>query len=313
MNNEYTVVRMSQERIPDLCRLFLNARNIQYSAAYLRSKLDTGYTGASYVAHLAYSDSHEAVSFFCLYPCILNIDGKMILAAQSADIVTHPLHQRKGLFTILGRETERLASELGIQVVFAFPNENSYPGFVRSLNWNDLGKMQQFIVSGNQHAINKLWRKILMRSRLWSFRISKKLSDLNATAEETEQFFGELRNQAGIRTAEFRKYKAFQNHHVIKWNGCLFWVKLDYTSLFIGDIFGPKEALQNLTVHKISKLAYHLNVSNIIFECTVNHSVRNVFSSANTHREGVFVVGKYLDHPEKKLELRFTGADSDMF
>lgn len=313
MNSEYRIARLREELIPDLIKLFKSARNIDYSQDYLKGKFNTAYTGVTYLAHLAYTDENEPVSFFCLYPCFITSEGKQELAAQSADIVTHPMHQRKGLFTILGNATERLATELGVKILFAFPNENSYAGFVRSLNWQDLGKMKRYTIEGNNSTFSVLLRKAYLHSGLWSRMLNYKLRKLAANADELKESYTQQGNQSGVRSLDFVNYKSFQQHHFIEWKKCVFWVKIEYTHLIIGDVFFLGSNISSPTFKDICKLAEHLNVSSILFDCSGGYKDQDIFNSGQNQRDGVAVVGKYLEHPDKKLMLYFTGADSDMF
>lgn len=313
MNNNYRIERLREELIPDLIKLFKSARNIDYSLDYLKGKFNTSYTGVTYLAHLAYTQDNQPVSFFCLYPCFIIHEGKQELAAQSADIVTHPMHQRKGLFTILGNATERLAIEAGIKIVFAFPNENSYPGFIRSLRWNDLGKMHRYVVEGSNDTLEVLLRKICIRIGLWERLLNHRLRKLVVNANEIEGIYNQQRNLSGIRSVDYTAYKSFQKHHFIKWSGGVFWVKVDYTHLVVGDVFFLTPNFNRPSFDDISKLAKRLNVSSILFDCTAGYIAHHIFNSGQNQQESIAIVGKNLVHPDKKLMLYFTGADSDMF
>ncbi len=313
MSGDYRIERLREELIPDLIKLFKSARNIEYSEDYLKGKFNTAYTGVTYLAHLAYTKENEPVSFFCLYPSYIIYEGKLELAAQSADIVTHPLHQRKGLFTILGNATERLATELGVKIVFAFPNENSYPGFVRSLKWQDLGKMQRFVFEGSTSFFRVLLRKIFLRTGLWKRLLDHKLRKLVVNADEVKEIYSQPRDQSGVRSLDYTIYKSFQRHHFIKWRECVFWVKLDYTHLIVGDVFFLASNIIRPSFEDISKLAERLNVSSILFDCSIGYKAQEIFNSGQNQQDGVAVVGKYLEYPDKKLMLYFSGADSDMF
>ncbi|MDG6225381.1 MAG: GNAT family N-acetyltransferase [Candidatus Thermoplasmatota archaeon] len=78
---------------------------------------------------------YEVVRFKALY------DGKEIDACHSQDTMTHPGYRRQGIFEVLANKTYDKAREEGIGFVFGFPNQNSYPGFVKKLDWFDICKI----------------------------------------------------------------------------------------------------------------------------------------------------------------------------
>ena len=104
-----------------------------------------------------------------------------------------------------------------------------------------------------------------------------------------------------------------KKHHFIKWSGGVFWVKVDYTHLIVGDVFFLTPNFNRPSFDDISKLAKRLNVSSILFDCTAGYIAHHIFNSGQNQQESIAIVGKNLVHPDKKLMLYFTGADSDMF
>jgi GNAT superfamily N-acetyltransferase len=69
-------------------------------------------------------------------PIPLCVSGSMLLGAHTLDLVVHEEFRRQGVFQITARECFEWCLERGMRVVIAFPNQQSYPGFVRSLGWS---------------------------------------------------------------------------------------------------------------------------------------------------------------------------------
>lgn len=69
-------------------------------------------------------------------PIPLCYSGSMVLGAHTLDLVVHEEFRRQGIFQITARECFEWCLERGMRVVIAFPNPQSYPGFVRSLGWS---------------------------------------------------------------------------------------------------------------------------------------------------------------------------------
>jgi hypothetical protein len=47
----------------------------------------------------------------------------------------------QGLFVQLAEATHEMMADLGYELVYAFPNDQSYPGFIHRLGWIDVGKV----------------------------------------------------------------------------------------------------------------------------------------------------------------------------
>ena len=64
-------------------------------------------------------------------------NAKKIRAVQSLDTFTNPSYQRQGIFVELAEKTYQSAKDDGVELVFGFPNQNSYLGFVKKLGFID--------------------------------------------------------------------------------------------------------------------------------------------------------------------------------
>jgi GNAT superfamily N-acetyltransferase len=84
-------------------------------------------------------DGDLCVSIFTLRPTVFAIGGEDVLGAQATDLMTHPEYRGRGLFVALVVEALRLATARGIDIVYAFPNSQSYPGFNRKLSFDHVG------------------------------------------------------------------------------------------------------------------------------------------------------------------------------
>jgi GNAT superfamily N-acetyltransferase len=65
------------------------------------------------------------------------IRGKVVRCAEIGDAFAHPDYRNQGMFTTLGREVVAELAERGIDFVYARPNANSYPGFVRKFGFEN--------------------------------------------------------------------------------------------------------------------------------------------------------------------------------
>jgi hypothetical protein len=111
------------------------------------------------------ADEKKLGGQYAVIPTDLIIGGTRVPAAQSVDTMTHPNYARQGMFTELARRTYATCAERGVQVVFGFPNDNSYPGFVKSLSFRNIGNVR-FLVrpSRYERLLSMRMPKILSRT-----------------------------------------------------------------------------------------------------------------------------------------------------
>jgi len=81
---------------------------------------------------------------YTLCPTELNIGGRVVKGAQSLDTMTHPEFRGQGLFVKLANHCYEQAVAEGCSMVYGFPNENSYPGFIRRLNFQHVGEVERW-------------------------------------------------------------------------------------------------------------------------------------------------------------------------
>lgn len=124
---------------------------------------------------IAVNPHEECVGLYTLWPVELSLNGTLVRGAQSMDTMTHKAYQGQGIFVALARTSMELAEKQGIEVLYGFPNESSFPGFVSRLNWDHTGgvpifwkAMRPSAKHGVRHPLSTLqslaWR---IRTRRW--------------------------------------------------------------------------------------------------------------------------------------------------
>jgi len=158
---EYTFQRLDESRLQDLQFLYKTAFNEKVDLKFLKGKYDTAWTGHSYVGYLAYHQTtKEPAAYYGVFPVMGSLNGDTYLIAQSGDTMTHPSHRGKGLFILLAERTYQLARDLKFEFVFGFPNQNSYPGFVKKLNWNHYANVNHYRIKTGALPFDKAGKKL---------------------------------------------------------------------------------------------------------------------------------------------------------
>ncbi len=90
-------------------------------------------------------DGDRAAGFYTAWPVRLRLGKETVLGAQSMDTMTHPDYRGRGLFIKLAQACYDLAASKGYEVFYGFPNQNSYSGFIRRLNWDHTGDITHWL------------------------------------------------------------------------------------------------------------------------------------------------------------------------
>src|SRR5687768_10595824 len=144
---------------------------------FFTKKYATRNWGAEYIGFIAFTRENLPASFYGVIPCVVLIESEEILAAQSADTMTHENHRNRGLFVQLALKTYELAKEEKIKFIFGFPNKNSYPGFVK-LNWQFASeRLKLFTLQASQFPYVKVFFRIRVLRVIYNQLINLLLSD----------------------------------------------------------------------------------------------------------------------------------------
>jgi hypothetical protein len=310
-SSEYRIVRANHDNIKDLSWLFKESRGLDISVKYLQNKYNTAYTKKSYLAHFAYAKDGTPAAFFCFFPGFLRINGDKKLSGQSADIITHKDHQRKGLFGLLGRETEKLALEEGVNYLFAFPNDKSFPGFTRSLNWHHSGDFHQYIFKNKGIPLFKFFRKLRLQFlyKIWTSIIIRNSTKPNDTFLNSQMISND---DSSWKDNDFYQYKHYNSSFNLNWKGLSIWAKID-GALIIGDMDISKNYPAKEIINKLKSLTSLLGLEHFTFSASNGSELDKLFNEDYPFVMGVPIVFKNLQNPEQNLPLKFTGADLDVF
>ncbi len=309
---EYRFKRVDESCYKDLVRLYQNAFKQDTTLAYYQNKFNTDYLGVKHLGFLAYDEKNEPAAFYGVFPYMMEYKGRQYLAAQSGDTMTSPAHGGKGLFTTLAKMTYELAKQEGIQFIFGFPNENSYPGFVRKLNWTHKENITNYETSVLTFPCAAIAKKFTFLSPLH-----------NAYTKLVLQFFkveNNLLNNSAIslehggvhRNADFFHYKSFYNNHLVSIGDSTAWIKVD-GALLVGDIELKETNDAALVIQKLKRLAFWLGCNKIMFPVGKDTAWDILLKGKLQSKEGIYI--GYLDlQSNLPLEnFKFVLADFDTF
>lgn len=86
-------------------------------------------------------DDDKLVGHYALIPMPLWLRGSLIRACFSMTTMTHPDFQGRGIFTRLATDTYDSCKKYGVEIIYGFPNQNSYHGFTIKLGWKGFDRV----------------------------------------------------------------------------------------------------------------------------------------------------------------------------
>jgi hypothetical protein len=309
---EYFITRAGSDNLDDIARLHAIVYGTQPDYDLFRKKYDTAYTGVEFVGFIAYSKDRIPVAYYGVIPCFLTYAGRRLLVAQSADTMTHPQYRYKGMFVELSNMTFDLCRELGINLVFGFPNQNSYHGAVNKLGWQINGNMSFFSIPVKALPLHAAASKFSIAGFIY-----RAYSKLVLTAFKTPQkgiassVIAE--GFAGIeRTEQYLSYKTYHASAVIKLGSARIWLTHSF-HLMVGDMQGIDETNFHDTVRQLKRLAFMLGLRRLHFHVSAGTKLHKLLADAypSIPSYPVLVQDFGIDLPLEKI--RFTYADIDIF
>src|ERR1700748_1364727 len=156
----YYIERLSRENIESLHKLYNEVYSRPQPGGYFVKKYDTSYTGVEHLGYIAFNENNNPIAFYGVLPCFIRNIDTLYLAAQSADTMTHPKYQFKGLFVQLANLTFDLCMEEGISLVFGFPNQNSLHGFLVRLKWSMTETLDYYTIPTGLPSLEGISRRV---------------------------------------------------------------------------------------------------------------------------------------------------------
>ena len=88
---------------------------------------------------VARSNSGELAGQYVVIPIWVRLGTGRVMGSVSLNTLTHPDYRGRGLFTRMAKEVYAICERDKISLTVGFPNKNSYPGFVRKLQFRHIG------------------------------------------------------------------------------------------------------------------------------------------------------------------------------
>ena len=308
-DKEYHAIPFTLDHHEKMNVLFRSAFGTSLTKAAFLKRFDTRALGGDVTGYIAiHKASGSPAAYYGVFPVQLTWKGMVFLAAQSGDTMTHTDHRKKGLFTWLAKKTYDACTEKGIRLVFGLPNKNSFPGFIRKLNWIQVDEVVRYDLKQSLPAppLFKLCARLsLSRSYLsYATYLLKRLA-VDPGADWTNHFPSAMAKV--VRNEAYIKYKQDKDKFFIDVGGIIFWIRLSDV-FWIGEI-SDYEKVTPVIISKLKRIAYRLGYNTISYHCNVglNAPFLSGFKKYNTE-PSCFLD---LDGSHKDFNIALTAADFD--
>jgi len=307
----YTFVPLSNENIEDLTYLYKHVFGNKMTLKMVKTKYDTSYLKTGYFGHLAYYQK-QPVAFHGAIPVLMQHHKKQELAAQYGDAMTLPKHTGNGLFTKLGKLTDKKLKEAGIRFVWGFPNQNSEYGYLNKLDWIHKERMQRYTLKIGLVPLEKIARKFSTINQIYDQYVLKAFKDYETNKTIPGSVFTNEHVVSIARNKGYYNYKSFNNNFTIEIDTVLFWIKIK-NGLMIGDVKTSSEKAFYLAFKKLKKIALKAGIREINIQASPDTTITK-FMNKQLDPLDSWVVGYKNFTSDFPLEqLKFTLGDLDTF
>lgn len=311
----YNFVRINDNNYNFTQALYKESLGLNFKISDIMRKYDTAIFGHKNIGYFAVDNDHQPAAFYGVFPIVLSVDSKDIIVAQSGDTMTAPAHRGKGLFVTLAQKTYQLAEEEGIQLVFGFPNENSYPGFQKKLNWQFYDSMYKFSILNSALPACEFSSKYSnfapMYQKYCSYRLKKYSISLN---EDNIKPFS-VYNSVGFikKDLNFFKYKLLNSDvSLIRINDYSMLIK-SKVHLTVGDVGFFEKDMTAGFLNSLKKLARILGCRTTNIIINKKHWLYEYLVSYIEPTKSL-PIGFYVINKNIPLnEISFSQADYDTF
>jgi len=310
-SEDYKIVRLDRVKFADLARLHRSVYGVTPANDHFLRKYDTHYTGIENIGFLAYDGAGRPVAFYGVIPCFIQCCDHIVLAAQSADTMTHPRHRNKGLFLKLATLTFELCREVGVRIVFGFPNQNSHRGLVK-LGWVTTEVMERFSIPVKTRPLELLSRNFNWTRSTYNSYVTRVLRRYFYSRQGLANSLITADCGGVYRDEKYLRYKTYSTSQVMQLGPCKIWYKIQ-NGFVIGDMEGPTAQAFETTIEQLKQICRKLGIQQISFQVSPRTPLAELLTKRASGIPSFPVMFLDLGSNLDLTKLKFTLADIDIF
>jgi len=107
-------------------------------------QIETGHKQVYGTLGIDESRDIPVIAQYAVTPTFVNFAGERLLGSQSGDTAVDAEYRGHGLFLKTARANYEMLEANEFKLVYGFPNLNSFPGFIRRLNWHRVFRLHEY-------------------------------------------------------------------------------------------------------------------------------------------------------------------------
>ncbi len=253
----------------------------------------------------------RAVAHHTGIPCRFRFGDRLVLGAQSCDIVTAAEFQGKGVFTLLGQKVCELLKESGFEFIFGFANDVTVVAVPKKLGWKQLGVLAGYRIPVRTLPVARACRRLRFPWRAYLALVDRVLEP--ARIDEVVPSSCVDEGHGGVERDEtYYGYRRFSFNRRFRLGGVAAWLKVD-AGLTLGEI-GPATEEQLLAMLRaLRRRCFWLGIDTIWFHSSPGTPVETLFARRfPSFRSWTTFYGDFTSSVDVST-LRLTGGDIDSF
>lgn len=293
--SNYQIEKLTKSNLSFIYELYTKVHGKKRPPFFYENKYNTDYVG---VEAFAYSALYEgnAIGFVGIIPTVMSIAGETIIGAQLVDAMVDSKHRNKGVIVSLLKKLLVDAKNNSTQLIFVFPNQNSFHLTVNKLGFKQLHTMNSYVIK-NDDNIFKKWRRTVLNLKLQS----------NQTSIENNLL--KLGYDGVIYNDDYLNYKKYNQHLIFENTDYTVWIS-DIKRAWLGAINMNDKTNIRTILDFVSK---KYSSKSFTYLVSPNNELDTLFSKITPAKAG-FPVCVYDFTGELDLSrLTFQFADVDVF
>jgi len=310
--NNYKIIKYKNKHLQEVVKLYSKSYGKTKPLKYFKYRLSKSLFGKPIIFLMHYHK--QIVGFYAIQPIKLKINNQNILAGYSYLTMTHPDHGDKRIFTKLAIRTYAEAKKKNYKFIFTFANANSFPGFIKKLDFKELKRI-------NFIKIKKIKYDIISHPQIRENYFPFKLDKLWQNYESKNKFKIRIERNDSYLKWRYLKHPLFHYITVYKPNEYFFIFKKYKKTLHIIDFFGKENDTFYINLLSTAKnLTKKFSCRDITFWISQRHKINRILKKPFIEKlesQSFFLV-KILDKRFTKsiFDIKnwyYTMGDSDVF
>jgi hypothetical protein len=315
--NNFVIKKFNEDRLNDVQYLFKVSFNSKLSIEVIKNKHLNCHGTEKYIGFLAYEESTmEPAGFYAVFPGNLVYKNQVYLVAQSGDTMTNPKFQKKGLFVKLAQITYSYCEKIGIKLITGLPNENSYPGFIKHLNFSELPIFSNLLFVENRLELTRITRRIAILQK-FHFFYSKCLFYILYKKGKPFNNSNNLDSSLAFMDHDTIYFESKKNKHniFVKDMDCSIWLRMHENSIIICDISCSNSIFDlDRLMKKLKIMTYITGFRFLNFGSTRNSFLyKKIFPFAKSKHSGYRFIVKNLCAELPTSNIALLSSDADVF